>query len=242
LNLAMLEDGGLCVSGSPGPLRREGLSRLPNSEPTGAADYWVWKCLAESPGPGLPTQLEDHRGSAADSRSVPGAARYRCRRDSVLCPGQKLLRPGQTKLSRATARGKPAKVWRPGDDGLAAPVYAKTLFHLAMWFPFCLYNRWPLLDLICRQSKNLEMASKSDLVRAAGYVSTKERCEVSALNFTAFYEALLGPKPQPLVMALAKGRGSWWRSLSYTPKSSSTENLLVGQGLPQPLLRPQAWR
>jgi hypothetical protein len=39
-------------------------------------------------------------------------------------------------------------------------------------------------------------ASKSDLVRAAGYVSTKKDGS-ERLNFTAFYEALLEARPTP---------------------------------------------
>jgi len=74
--------------------------------------------------------------------------------------------------------------------------------------------------------KELGEASKSDLVRAAGYVSTKKD-GTERLNFTAFYEALLDAKG----VNLAQGNGSAGkrgRSLSYVATVQSNGNLLVG--------------
>ena len=82
--------------------------------------------------------------------------------------------------------------------------------------------------------KALGEASKSDLVRSAGYVSTtKDGTE--RLNFTAFYEALLEAKG----MNFGSGRrgrrgrrgrkGRRGRSLSFATKIEVNGNLLVGK-------------
>ena len=75
--------------------------------------------------------------------------------------------------------------------------------------------------------KELGDVSKSDLVKACGYVSTKadggER-----LNFTAFYEALLDAKGVNLSGGgAAIGKGG--RKLSYVAKVQGNGNLLVGK-------------
>jgi hypothetical protein len=77
--------------------------------------------------------------------------------------------------------------------------------------------------------KELGDVSKSDLVRSAGYVSTKKDGS-ERLNFTAFYEALLEAKG----VSLGDGRGSGGkgrpgRSLSFATKIQFNGNLLVGK-------------
>jgi len=67
------------------------------------------------------------------------------------------------------------------------------------------------------QVKELGDASKSDLVRSAGYVSTKKD-GTERLNFTAFYEALQEAK------GVSPGR-----SLSFATKIQFNGNLLVGK-------------
>ncbi|MFM7312074.1 MAG: AbrB family transcriptional regulator [Cyanobium sp.] len=69
-------------------------------------------------------------------------------------------------------------------------------------------------------------ASKSDLVRAAGYVSTKKD-GTERLNFTAFYEALLEAKGVSLTQGVARS-GKRGRSLSYVATVQGNGNLLVG--------------
>ncbi len=71
-------------------------------------------------------------------------------------------------------------------------------------------------------------ASKSDLVRAAGYVSTKKDGS-ERLNFTAFYEALLDAKGVNLGKDSGNGKGKAGRSLSYVAKVQFNGNLLVGK-------------
>jgi len=86
-------------------------------------------------------------------------------------------------------------------------------------------------DLLAKV-KELGHASKSDLVRSCGYVSTKtdggER-----LNFTAFYEALLEAKGMNLGHDGAgrggKRRGGAGRQLSYATKVQFNGNLMVGK-------------
>jgi len=74
-------------------------------------------------------------------------------------------------------------------------------------------------------------ASKSDLVRSAGYVSTtKDGTE--RLNFTAFYEALLEAKGMNFGSGRRGRRGSKGRrgrSMSFATKIQVTGNLLVGK-------------
>ena len=77
--------------------------------------------------------------------------------------------------------------------------------------------------------KELGDVSKSDLVRSAGYVSTKKD-GTERLNFTAFYEALLEAKG----VTLGDGGGGGGkrrpgRSLSFNTKVQFNSNLLVGK-------------
>ena len=79
-------------------------------------------------------------------------------------------------------------------------------------------------------------ASKSDLVRAAGYVSSKKDGS-ERLNFTAFYEALLEAKGVSL--GEGNGKGKAGRSLSYVATVQGNGNLLVGKAYTAMLdLRP----
>jgi hypothetical protein len=81
-------------------------------------------------------------------------------------------------------------------------------------------------------------ASKSDLVRAAGYVSTKKDGS-ERLNFTAFYEALLEAKGVSLGNGGDNGKGKAGRSLSYVATVQGNGNLLVGKAYTAMLeLRP----
>ena len=75
--------------------------------------------------------------------------------------------------------------------------------------------------------KELGDVSKSDLVRECGYVSTKKDGG-ERLNFTAFYEALLGAKGVNLGADTA-GRGKGGRSLSFVTKIQFNGNLMVGK-------------
>ena len=75
--------------------------------------------------------------------------------------------------------------------------------------------------------KDLGDVSKSDLVRACGYVSEKKDGG-DRLNFTAFYEALLEAKGINLSTGgPAVGKGG--RKLSYTAKVQGNGNLLIGK-------------
>jgi hypothetical protein len=76
--------------------------------------------------------------------------------------------------------------------------------------------------------KELGDASKSELVRECGYVSTKKDGS-ERLNFTAFYEALLEAKGMTLGDGGGKVRGKAGRSLSYVTKVQFNGNLLVGK-------------
>jgi hypothetical protein len=71
-------------------------------------------------------------------------------------------------------------------------------------------------------------ASKSELVRAAGYVSAKKDGS-ERLNFTAFYEALLEAKGVSLGEGNSNGKGKAGRSLSYVATVQGNGNLLVGK-------------
>lgn len=74
--------------------------------------------------------------------------------------------------------------------------------------------------------KDLGDVSKSDLVKACGYVSTKKDGG-DRLNFTAFYEALLDAKGINLNSGgSAIGKGG--RKLSYIAKVQGNGNLLIG--------------
>jgi hypothetical protein len=77
--------------------------------------------------------------------------------------------------------------------------------------------------------KELGDASKSDLVRSCGYVSTKKDGS-ERINFTAFYEALLGAKGVNLgTDSAGRSTGKGGRKLSYTTKIQFNGNLLVGK-------------
>ena len=73
--------------------------------------------------------------------------------------------------------------------------------------------------------KDLGDISKSDLVRACGYVSTKKDAG-ERLNFTAFYEALLEAKGVSLGVG---GVGQGGRKLSYVATVQGNGNLLIGK-------------
>ena len=82
-------------------------------------------------------------------------------------------------------------------------------------------------DLLARV-KELGGASKSELVRECGYVSSKKGGS-ERLNFTAFYEALLEAKGLSFAAAGGKSRkGPGGRELSYLAKVHFNGNLLVG--------------
>mgnify|MGYP001280666488 CR=1 FL=1 len=68
-------------------------------------------------------------------------------------------------------------------------------------------------DLLAKV-KDLGDVSKSDLVKACGYVSTKKGGG-ERLNYTAFYEALLEAKGVNLAAESAGGIGKGGRKLSY---------------------------
>jgi hypothetical protein len=81
-------------------------------------------------------------------------------------------------------------------------------------------------DLLAKV-KELGDASKSELVRSCGYVSTKKD-GAERLNFTAFYEALLEAKGLSLGSD-GKGKGPGGRSLSFIATVQGNGNLLVGK-------------
>jgi hypothetical protein len=77
--------------------------------------------------------------------------------------------------------------------------------------------------------KELGDVSKSELVRECGYVSTKKD-GTERINFTSFYEALLGAKGVSLgTDSAGRGTGKGGRKLSYTTKIQFNGNLLVGK-------------
>jgi len=81
-------------------------------------------------------------------------------------------------------------------------------------------------DLLAKV-KDLGDVSKSDLVKACGYVSTKKDGG-DRLNFTAFYEALLEAKGVSLNSGgAAIGKGG--RKLSYVATVQGNGNLLIGK-------------
>ena len=75
--------------------------------------------------------------------------------------------------------------------------------------------------------KDLGDVSKSDVVRACGYVSEKKDGG-ERLNFTAFYEALLEAKGISLGTGTA-GVGKGGRKLSYKAVVQGNGNLLIGK-------------
>ena len=76
--------------------------------------------------------------------------------------------------------------------------------------------------------KELGDVSKSDLVRACGYVSDK-KSGGERLNFTAFYEALLQAKGVNLGTTGTGGIGKAGRKLTYVATVQGNGNLLVGK-------------
>jgi len=84
-------------------------------------------------------------------------------------------------------------------------------------------------DLLAKV-KELGEASKSDLVRAAGYVSTKKD-GTERLNFTAFYEAMLEAKGVGFAAGAGSGGGPGrpGRKLSFNTKVQFNGNLMIGK-------------
>jgi hypothetical protein len=82
-----------------------------------------------------------------------------------------------------------------------------------------------LLDLI----KSMPDASKSELVRAAGYVSTKKD-GTERLNFTGFYEATLEAKGTVFGEKASSKSG---RKLSFTASVQFNGNLMIGKSYVQ---------
>ena len=80
-------------------------------------------------------------------------------------------------------------------------------------------------DLLAKV-KELGDVSKSDIVRACGYVSSKKDGG-ERLNFTAFYEALLEAKGVELGVSSKVGKGG--RKLSYVATVQGNGNLLIGK-------------
>ena len=76
--------------------------------------------------------------------------------------------------------------------------------------------------------KELGDVSKSDLVRACGYVSNKKNGG-ERLNFTAFYEALLEAKGVNLGSTSDTEIGKGGRKLSYIATVQGNGNLLIGK-------------
>jgi len=76
--------------------------------------------------------------------------------------------------------------------------------------------------------KELSDVSKSDLVRACGYVSDKKNGG-ERLNFTAFYEALLEAKGVNLGPTGTSVIGKGGRKLSYVATVQGNGNLLIGK-------------
>lgn len=75
--------------------------------------------------------------------------------------------------------------------------------------------------------KELSSATKSDLVRACGYVSSKKD-GTERLNFTAFYNALLEAKGIS-VGTEGKNSSARGRKLSFNTKVQFNGNLLIGK-------------
>ena len=78
-------------------------------------------------------------------------------------------------------------------------------------------------DLLAKV-KDLGDVSKSDLVKACGYVSTKKGGG-ERLNYTAFYEALLDAKGVNLASESSAGIGKGGRKLSYVATVQGNGNL-----------------
>jgi hypothetical protein len=82
-------------------------------------------------------------------------------------------------------------------------------------------------DLLAKV-KELGDASKSDLVRSCGFVSSKQD-GTERLNFTAFSEVLLEARGMNLGAGSGGGKGCSGRQLSYATKVQFKGNLLVGK-------------
>ena len=82
-------------------------------------------------------------------------------------------------------------------------------------------------DLLAKV-KELGDVSKSDLVKACGYISTKKNGG-DRLNFTAFYEALLDAKGMNFGSTGEAGVGKGGRKLSYIATVQGNGNLLIGK-------------
>jgi len=82
-------------------------------------------------------------------------------------------------------------------------------------------------DLLAKV-KELGDVSKSDLVRACGYISTNKNGG-ERLNFTAFYEALLEAKGVNLGDSGVEGIWKGGRKLSYIATVQGNGNLLIGK-------------
>ena len=76
--------------------------------------------------------------------------------------------------------------------------------------------------------KELGDVSKTELATQCGYVS-KKKDGSDRVNFTAFYEALLGAKGIELGGGGAAAIGKGGRKLSYTATVQGNGNLLVGK-------------
>lgn len=115
----------------------------------------------------------------------------------------------------------------PGQVALSANLNEPTPFSMLS----VMFSRNAMLtgaDLLAKV-KELGEVSKSELVRSAGYVSTKKDGS-ERLNFTAFYEALLeakGVNLGPSGGGQAAGKGG--RKLSYIATVQGNGNLLVGK-------------
>jgi hypothetical protein len=81
-------------------------------------------------------------------------------------------------------------------------------------------------DLLAKVKDNCQL-SKSQLVRACGYVSLQKDGS-ERLNFTAFYEALLTAKGIDVGLSAKGAKGPGGRKLNYTTKVQFNGNLLVG--------------
>ena len=83
-------------------------------------------------------------------------------------------------------------------------------------------------DLLAKV-KELGDISKSDLVRACGYVSTKQNGD-PRLNYTAYYKALLEAKGIRMGGGNSSaGIGKGGRKLSYIATVQGNGNLLIGK-------------
>jgi hypothetical protein len=95
-----------------------------------------------------------------------------------------------------------------------------------------MWSRWVHFMLrgseLLSKVRELGDVSKSELVRACGYVSTKKD-GADRLNFTAFYEALLEAKGVSLGEGGGKGASKPGRKLTYVATVQGNGNLLVGK-------------